>query len=1029
MTVVGSFEPARRRLRRIADLTELDGGDRLDACQRAHTLGFEAVLLGPWFPSAVATRAASVESATLETLRTDGLAVLVDVDLRCLDASESIVRDHPAWFRAALTDPDPRAATRVPDYGPVFTRGPLSAELLSWWETRLAALLDSGVAGFRALHTKGELVTAWTALLTRLRASHASAWVVADTLGAHADQLRGAEGAGFDAVVSSLAWWDGRAAWYFDEVRRLKALAPAVVAWLGDVVPPFSPALAAAYNDGLVAKVPRQTDPAWDALAQANSALARRPTTSRTVRPLLRATPGLCALWIRQDPRQEIVLANVSVDHIVSVRLDALASDAGIARSSLRLDSETTGDSVTLSPGQALTLNVAATPPRPVARAPSTPNRADAMEARLVIEAISPQLEHGRFAVKRCAGERVSVTADIYSDGHDRLAAAVVWRRSDEKQWHHDAMRLIENDRWQGEFSVGDVGRYEFAIEAWKDEFASLRDEIEKKQRAGVVEAVDVQDGRRFIDGVRKRARSAAASLKAVLRMFDEQADDAGRARVLLGADTAQAMATAGERPFLSRSRAFPIEVERLGARYASWYELFPRSYGVNGSHGTFDDVIARLPVIQAMGFDVIYLPPIHPIGQRHRKGRNNSLDAASDDPGSPYAIGAADGGHLAVHEALGGLAGFRRLLAAAADAHLEIAIDFAIQASPDHPWLREQPGWFTTRSDGTIRYAENPPKKYQDIVNVDFYADTAIPALWKALRDVVAYWATEGVRLFRVDNPHTKPFPFWEWLIADVRTRYPDVIFLAEAFTRPKPMYRLGKLGFSQSYTYFTWRNTKAEIVSYLEELNRGEARECMRPHFFVNTPDINPYFLQQGGRPAHLIRAALATTLSGLWGMYSGFELCEAAALPGREEYADSEKYQLKARDWQQPGHIIEEITRLNALRSTNPELQTHLDVEFLPADNEAVVFFAKGHPSARNAVFVAISVDPAQPHSATVELPLWRWGLADDAVVEVEDLWTGERYAWHGKRHEVALSLQRPFAIWRIAAPSPVSAGDPA
>jgi starch synthase (maltosyl-transferring) len=419
------------------------------------------------------------------------------------------------------------------------------------------------------------------------------------------------------------------------------------------------------------------------------------------------------------------------------------------------------------------------------------------------------------------------------------------------------------------------------------------------------------------------------------------------------------------------------------------------------------------------MGFDVLYFPPIHPIGTTNRKGRNNSLKPAPDDPGSPYAIGARDGGHDAIHAALGTPEDFRRLVAAAREHGLEIALDFAIQCSPDHPWLTQHPEWFRRRADGSIRYAENPPKKYEDIVNVDFYAEGAMPELWLALRDVVLHWAGEGVRIFRVDNPHTKPLPFWEWMIADVRGRHPDVMFLAEAFTRPTMMYRLGKIGFSQSYTYFTWRNTKSEITDYLRELTTTEVADYYRPNFFVNTPDINPYFLQSSGRAGFLIRAALAATLSGLWGVYSGFELCEAAALPGREEYLDSEKYEVRHRDFNAPGNIVAEITALNRLRRLHPALHSHLGVRFYNAVNDQILVYGKLSPDGAEMILVAVSLDPHHVQEAPFEVPLWEWKLPDNGAVEVEDLMRGSRFVWQGKMQRVRLDpADLPFAIWRIA-----------
>ncbi|HEY1075745.1 MAG TPA: alpha-amylase family glycosyl hydrolase, partial [Fontimonas sp.] len=430
--------------------------------------------------------------------------------------------------------------------------------------------------------------------------------------------------------------------------------------------------------------------------------------------------------------------------------------------------------------------------------------------------------------------------------------------------------------------------------------------------------------------------------------------------------------------------------------------------------HGTFDDVIARLPQIQAMGFDVLYLPPIHPIGLTNRKGRNNAPRAEAGEPGSPYAIGAAEGGHDAVHPELGGIEGFRRLRAAAASYDIELALDFAIQCSPDHPWLREHPEWFDWNADGSIRYAENPPKRYEDIVNVDFYAEGSQPALWIALRDVVEFWIGEGVRTFRVDNPHTKPLPFWSWLIADIRGRYPETIFLSEAFTRPAMMYRLAKLGFSQSYTYFTWRDSKRELVEYMTELTTQAPRDFFRPHFFVNTPDINPVFLQQSGRPGFLIRAALASTLGSLWGVYSGFELCESAPLPGKEEYLDSEKYELRPRDWTADGNIIAEITRLNHIRREHAALQSHLNLRFEQADNEQVLCYSKRVADSAETLLVAVSLDPRQSQETWFELPEVAFGAAD--ALEVEELMSGARFVWRERRQHWRFNpTERPFAIW--------------
>ena len=458
---------------------------------------------------------------------------------------------------------------------------------------------------------------------------------------------------------------------------------------------------------------------------------------------------------------------------------------------------------------------------------------------------------------------------------------------------------------------------------------------------------------------------------------------------------------------------------ERRTAEFASWYELFPRSQsGDPHRHGMLDDVVRRLPAIRDMGFDVVYFPPIHPIGKTNRKGRNNALKAGPDDPGSPYAIGSGDGGHDAIHASLGTFEDFQGLLSEARKVDLEIALDFAIQASPDHPWLKQHPEWFSWRPDGTIRYAENPPKKYEDIVNLDFYADGATPSLWVALRDTIRFWIDQGILLFRVDNPHTKPFPFWDWVIDDIRREHPQVVFLAEAFTRPKVMYRLAKAGFSQSYTYFTWRNTKSELTSYLTELTSEPLAGFFRPHFFVNTPDINPDFLQNAPRPAFLIRAALAATLSGLWGVYNGFELCEGKPDPQRKEYLNSEKYEIRAWDWNCPGNIIGEITALNRIRRENPALHSHLGLSFHNAWNENIMFFEKATVDRQNVVLVAVSLDPSAAQEADIEIPLWKFGLSDYDTLTAEDLMRGRELAWSGKYQRIRLDPELPFAIWRVA-----------
>ncbi|WP_300241156.1 alpha-1,4-glucan--maltose-1-phosphate maltosyltransferase [Pseudomonas sp.] len=638
---------------------------------------------------------------------------------------------------------------------------------------------------------------------------------------------------------------------------------------------------------------------------------------------------------------------------------------------------------------------------------------------RIAIENTRPVLDGGQFAVKAVAGQQVEVTCKVFADGHDKLAVRVRWREEQQDAWSSQALEDQGNDGWLGRFPVPTVGRYRFCIEAWIDQFASFCYELEKKHRAGVPVSLELQEGRTSVQQAAERSEGPLRERLLALQQQLAGLLETEQVALFLKDSSARLMAEADHRPYLSLSPEYPLDVERVQAQFASWYELFPRSITEHPSrHGTFNDVHSRLSMIHDMGFDVLYFPPIHPIGRSHRKGRNNALTAAPGDPGSPYAIGSEEGGHEAIHPQLGSLDDFRRLVAAAADHGLEIALDFAIQCSQDHPWLKQHPGWFNWRPDGTIKYAENPPKKYQDIVNLDFYAADAIPSLWLELRDIVIGWVEEGVKTFRVDNPHTKPLPFWQWLIGDVRRQYPEVIFLAEAFTTPAMMARLGKVGYTQSYTYFTWRNTKSELASYFSELNQSPWRECFRPNFFVNTPDINPTFLHDSGRPGFLIRAVLASMGSGLWGMYSGFELCESAPVPGKEEYLDSEKYEIRPRDFNAAGNIIAEIAQLNRIRRQNPALHSHLGLKLYNAWNDQILYFGKRNAEGDNFVLVAVSLDPFNAQEAHFELPLWELGLADDAATQGEDLMNGHRWTWYGKTQFMRLEPAQPFGIWRIS-----------
>jgi starch synthase (maltosyl-transferring) len=665
------------------------------------------------------------------------------------------------------------------------------------------------------------------------------------------------------------------------------------------------------------------------------------------------------------------------------------------------------------------------------APAPDTGTEPDAWLARLaadrvVIEAVSPEVECGRFPAKAAVGDCFTVEADIFADGHDKIDAALLIRRADQETWSEAPMVFFDNDRWRGVHIVEENARYRYTIIAWRDLFASWRDEVSKKHAAGVPIAVELREGRNLLEAASREGGRGSPedcrALEALAAEIDAQPEESARLTRLLARETFDLMKRAGPRTNLSRyPRELELFVDRKRAAFSAWYELMPRSASDDPNrHGTFDDVIAKLPYVRDLGFDVLYFPPVHPIGRTHRKGKNNTLTPGPDDPGSPYAIGSEEGGHDALHPELGSFEDFARLVAAAREHGLEIALDFAIQCSPDHPWIKEHPEWYDWRPDGTIKYAENPPKKYEDIVNVHFYRG-AFPALWYALRDIVLFWCEKEVRIFRVDNPHTKPVPFWEWMIRQVQDRYPDAIFLAEAFTRPKMMKRLGKVGFTQSYSYFTWRNTKSELIQYLTELTKTDSRHVMRPNFFVNTPDINPVYLQTSGRAGFRTRLVLAATLAGNYGIYSGYELTEATPVPGKEEYLNSEKYEIKAWDWDRPEHIRPDIRLINRLRSEHQALQHFENLTFYNAWNDSILYYGKSTPSKDDFILFAVNLDAHHAQGAHFEVPLWEFGLPDEASIEAEDLVTGERFTWNGKVQHMWLDpQQRPYAIWRLNPP---------
>jgi starch synthase (maltosyl-transferring) len=639
----------------------------------------------------------------------------------------------------------------------------------------------------------------------------------------------------------------------------------------------------------------------------------------------------------------------------------------------------------------------------------------------IAIEHVRPAVDDGRYPAKRIVGEALDVSADIFKEGHDLLAAAIRYRARDQADWRTAPLRPTDNDGWAGSFRLDANTRYRYTVEAWTDTFGSWVEEMRRRITGGQADLTsELLEGAELVRLAREAAGGAdAAALGRTLERLAAASPRDGRLDVLLDPELRQVMARAQPRPDLTRyDRELEVVADRPEAGFAAWYELFPRSQGrIAGRHGTFEDCIERLPDVRRMGFDVVYLPPIHPIGRSARKGPDNALVAGPGDPGSPWAIGGPEGGHTAVHPELGTIEAFRRLVKTAQGLGLEIALDFAIQCSPDHPWVREHPEWFYHRPDGSIKYAENPPKKYQDIFPINF-ASPAWPSLWDELLRVVRFWIDQGVRTFRVDNPHTKPLDFWAWLIAQVQERDPEVIFLSEAFTRPKVMRALAKAGFTQSYTYFTWRNFKEELTQYLEELTRSEMAEYFRGNFFVNTPDILPEVLQRGGPPAFRMRAALAATLSSVWGVYSGFELCEAAALPGTEEYRASEKYEIRARDWDAPGNIKAHLARLNAIRRENPALQSMRGLRFHPADSPHVLFYSKMTEARDNVILVAVNLDPFATHEATLSIPLGEIGIGPDETYELHELLADERRLVRGAAHTVSLDPRvAPAHVYRV------------
>jgi starch synthase (maltosyl-transferring) len=644
------------------------------------------------------------------------------------------------------------------------------------------------------------------------------------------------------------------------------------------------------------------------------------------------------------------------------------------------------------------------------------------LPSRVVIEGVEPEIDGGRFPIKRTVGEPVTVSADVFADGHDLLKAVLKYRRVGETSWRESPMTLVApgTDRYSASFVPFHQGRYEYTVEAWVDRFASWLHEVTRKHEARMDLKSELLEGAEVVRQAAFRASGDDGDwLRHRADLLASNAVQDARIAAALDSELVTRMARHPDRTRASvYDRALGVMVERERARFGAWYEMFPRSAATEPNrHGTFRDVERLLPYIAGMGFDVLYLPPIHPIGQSFRKGPNNTLTAGPNDPGSPWAIGSSEGGHTAVHPELGTLEDFDHLVAEARRHGLEIALDIAFQASPDHPWVQSHPEWFRHRPDGSIKYAENPPKKYQDIYPLDFEGE-AWESLWNELRDVFLFWISHGVHVFRVDNPHTKPFRFWDWVIGEVWDRHPDTIFLSEAFTRPKLMKRLAKGGFTQSYSYFTWRNTKADLTEYFTELTRTECIEYMRPNLFANTPDILNEYLQVGGRAGFQIRLVLAATLAGNYGIYGPpFELCDGTPVRwGSEEYLNSEKYQIRYWDREQDDSLRDYIARINAIRRENPALHFDRHLRFYPVDNDQILCFGKNAPDQSNQIVVVVNLDPHRTESGWVHLPAQDLGL--EGPFQVHDLISDARYLWQTGPNFVQLDPSiTPAHVFRI------------
>ncbi len=630
---------------------------------------------------------------------------------------------------------------------------------------------------------------------------------------------------------------------------------------------------------------------------------------------------------------------------------------------------------------------------------------------RVIIENVAPEIDDGHFPIKRVVKEEVRVCADIFDDGHDQVSALLLFRRVGEQNWQEVPMRFLVNDRWEAAFFIEEMVNYEYTIQGWVDHFKTWRQDLGKKLEAGQDVRIDLLIGLELLEKAIARVgrRDDSKKLGECLEKIKREKQPGKAAEFVLEQELVDIIRKYPDKNLMTiYDKYLQVAVDRPKALFSAWYEMFPRSMSPDSKRsGTFKDCEKYLPELSKMGFDVLYFPPIHPIGKSKRRGKDNVAAALPGDPGSPWAIGSEKGGHKSIDANLGTLDDFQALIKKAQVHGIEMATDLAFHCSPDHPYIKEHPEWFRRRPNGTIQYAENPPKKYEDVVPFDFECERW-KELWEELKSIVVFWIEKGIFIFRVDNPHTKPFPFWEWLIKEVKRDYPDVIFLSEAFTRPKVMYRLAKIGFTQSYTYFTWRNTKRELTEYLTELTKTEVRDFFRPNFWTNTPDILPEFLQYGGRPAFVSRLILAATLSSNYGVFGPvFERCIAEALPGKEEYKGSEKFEIKHWDWDQAGTLKALMGRINKIRKENPALQTTWNLKFHEVDNDYILFYSKTTPDLSNIILGVVNLDPHHSQSGWVRVPVEELGIDPDRSYLVHDLISNDHYIWQGERNYVELN----------------------